>query len=212
MSGISVRRLPCTGMGRRHRRPKYVRSIVSRQTLAGCPKRLRSGDAARTEYEAVEKLAPGRMVLVLELAEALEILEGLLAGQPRLAAAHLLLAQLLLAAGETARAQVHTAKAAREGNATAEAILLHAGILVRTGALEEAERQLGRLAAVDPDSRPVAELRARILAARGKAAEAVAGLESAFAEEGADGGLPRLPRPRPPSRDPPRAARGIGKK
>ena len=114
--------------------------------------------------------------------QAVEILEGLLAGQPRLAAAHLLLAQLLLASGETARAQVHAAKAAREGDATAEAILLHAGILVRTGALEEAERQLERLAAVDPDSLPVAELRARILSGRGKAAEAVAGLESAFAD------------------------------
>ena len=48
--------------------------------------------------------------------------------------------------------------------------------------MEEAERQLGRLAAVDPDSLPVAELRARILTARGKAAEAVAGLESVFAD------------------------------
>ena len=100
--------------------------------------------------------------------QAIEILEGLLAGQPRLASAHLLLAQLLLASGETARAQGHAAKAAREGDATAEAILLHAGILVRTGAMEEAERQLGRLAAVDPDSLPVAELRARILTAPGQ--------------------------------------------
>ncbi len=114
--------------------------------------------------------------------QAIEILQGLLAGQPRLASAHLLLAQLLLASGETARAQVHAASAASEGNATAEAILLNAGILVHTGALEEAEQQLARIAAVDPDSLPIAELRARILTARGKPAEAVAGLESAFAD------------------------------
>jgi tetratricopeptide (TPR) repeat protein len=114
--------------------------------------------------------------------QAVEILERLLAGQPGLAAAHLLLAQLLLASGETARAQVHTAEAATGGDATAEAIQLHADILVRRGALEEAQRQLERLVAVDPGSLPVAELRARILAARGRGSEAAVGLEGAFAD------------------------------
>jgi tetratricopeptide (TPR) repeat protein len=113
--------------------------------------------------------------------QAVEILEGLLAGQPRLPAAHLLLAQLRLDAGETAQALVHAAEAARGDDATAPAVLLLAGILVKAGAVDEAERQLARLTAIDPDSLPIAELRARILTARGKGGEAAAALENAFA-------------------------------
>ena len=52
----------------------------------------------------------------------------------------------------------------------------------RAGDLDEAERQLDRLAKVDPDGLPVVELSARILAARGKAEEAAACLEKAFAD------------------------------
>ena len=46
-------------------------SVVDKRSPAA-PSWLRSGDVARTEYEAVEKRAPGRTVLALELAEALE--------------------------------------------------------------------------------------------------------------------------------------------
>ena len=113
MSGISVPGFLAPAWGSDTAGSKYVRSIVSRQTLASCPfrsdrvrnqrerscpsrsigegerirlawqvnirdpddcivERLGSGGAARTEYKAVEKLAPGRTILALELAEALE--------------------------------------------------------------------------------------------------------------------------------------------
>src|SRR5439155_136497 len=80
----------------------------------------------------------------------------------RLAAAHLLMARLRLASGQADLAREHAARAAGNDDATAEAVLLHAGILVRAGDLDEAERQLTRLVAADPDGLPIAELRARI--------------------------------------------------
>jgi tetratricopeptide (TPR) repeat protein len=112
--------------------------------------------------------------------QAIEILEELLAGQPRLPAAHLLLAQLHLAGGEITQAWVHAAEASRGDDATPHAILLHTSILVKAGVLDDAERQLARLTTIDPNSLPVAELRARILTARGKGAEAVACIKAAF--------------------------------
>jgi tetratricopeptide (TPR) repeat protein len=112
--------------------------------------------------------------------QAVEILEGLLAAQPGLPAAHLLLAQLQLASGAMEQARAHAAQAARGDDAPAPAVLLHAAFLVKAGAIDEAERQLARLTGIDPDSLPLAELRARILAARGKGAEAAASLEHAF--------------------------------
>jgi tetratricopeptide (TPR) repeat protein len=112
--------------------------------------------------------------------QATEILEDLLASQPRLPAAHLLLAQLRLVSGEMAQAKEHAAEAARGDDVTVFALLLYAGILIKVGAIDEADRQLARLTAIGPDNLPVAELRARILSARGRGAEAAADLENAF--------------------------------
>ena len=112
--------------------------------------------------------------------QAILILEELASEAPGATAVHELLARLHLASGQVDRARQHAARAAGEG-APPDAILLYAGILLRTRDLDGAERQLGRLVAIDPDGLPVAEMRARILTARGRGEEGAAALEKAFA-------------------------------
>src|SRR5262249_33143975 len=112
--------------------------------------------------------------------QAIVILEELASELPNAANVHELLARLQRDAGQLEPARAHAAKAAGEG-ASADAILLYASILLGEKALDEAETQLQRLVAIDPNSLAAAELRARILAARGKAGEGAAGLERAFA-------------------------------
>jgi tetratricopeptide (TPR) repeat protein len=76
--------------------------------------------------------------------------------------------------------RLHAAKAAGE-NATADAILFHSGFLLEDKKIDEAEKQLIRLIAIDPTALPTIELNARILTAKGRGDEAVAELEKAFA-------------------------------
>ena len=112
---------------------------------------------------------------------ALKILEDLSGELPNAAPVHQLIARLLLSAGQVDRARAQAAKAAESESATVESVLLYAGTLLASKEYDKAGQQLDRLAKVDPDSLPVAELRARILAAKGQSAQAAAGLESAFA-------------------------------
>ena len=118
-------------------------------------------------------------------ARAISILEGLLAELPDLAAVHEKAARLLLAAGQPSRARDHSARAAAGDQASADAILFHAGVLLALKEVDAAEHELDRLASLDPDGLPVAELRARVLAARGEGKQAAEGLERAF-EDRAD--------------------------
>jgi tetratricopeptide (TPR) repeat protein len=113
--------------------------------------------------------------------QAVRILERLAAERPRESAVHERLARLLLTSGRKAEAREHAARAAEGDGTTADAVLLYAGLLVTEKSLDEAERQLARLAALDPDGLPVVELRARIAAAKGRGAEAAEVLERAFA-------------------------------
>lgn len=112
--------------------------------------------------------------------ESILILEGLSAEVPGSLRLHDVLARVLLQDGQKEKAKDHAAKAAGEG-ASAESILLHAGFLLEDKKIDEAERQLIRLIAIDPAALPTVELNARILNAKGKGAEAVAELEKAFA-------------------------------
>jgi tetratricopeptide (TPR) repeat protein len=112
--------------------------------------------------------------------QAILILEELASEAPGATAVHELLARLRLASGQVDRARQHAARAAGEG-ASPDAILLYASILLGARDLDGAERQLDRLVAIDPDGLPVAEMRARILTARGRGEEGAAVLEKAFA-------------------------------
>lgn len=112
---------------------------------------------------------------------ALQILEQLATELPQSPAVHDALARLYLAMGKTADARGHAALAAGE-NAETDAIRLYAGILLASGDLDEAERQLARLLEIEPNSLPVAEIRARLLVARGQGQEAASVLEQACAD------------------------------
>jgi tetratricopeptide (TPR) repeat protein len=114
--------------------------------------------------------------------KAVAVLEEVLAQMPTLAKVHEEVGRLLMSLGEKAKAREHAAKAAEGDRAAPEAILLYAGILVDAKDLDGAETQLARLVKIDPDGLPVAEVKARILAARGKGAEGAAILEKAFAD------------------------------
>lgn len=63
-----------------------------------------------------------------------------------------------------------------------DAVALYAEALLRTKKLDEADAQVARLAELEPDGLRAAVLKGRVLAARGKAAEASAALEAAFHE------------------------------
>lgn len=113
-------------------------------------------------------------------ATAVAILEGLLGEMPGLAKVREQVARLLFATGDVARARDHAARAAAGAGASPDAILFYASVLLASNDVAGAEGQLERLAALEPDGLPVAELRARVLAARGKPAEGAAALEKAF--------------------------------
>ena len=112
--------------------------------------------------------------------ESIRILQALSAEVPNSARLHEVLARVLLLDGQRAQAKEHAAKAAGE-SASADAILFHASFLLEDKDVVEAEKQLIRLIAIDPTALPTIELNARILTAKGKADEAVAELEKAFA-------------------------------
>jgi tetratricopeptide (TPR) repeat protein len=112
--------------------------------------------------------------------KAVAILESLSAEIPDQAEIHGLLARLLSAMDEKDRALAHAAKAAAGDRARLEAIAYHASLLIARNDLAAAESQISRLAAIDPDGLPVSELKARLLAARGKPDEGAKVLEKAF--------------------------------
>ncbi|MFO0951433.1 MAG: tetratricopeptide repeat protein [Isosphaeraceae bacterium] len=112
--------------------------------------------------------------------EALKILEGLLTELPELAAVHDLAARLYDAEGLSDKAREHAAKATAGDQAAPESLLFHANLLVRLKDLDGAQALIDRLSKADPTSLPVAEQRARLLAARGKTAEAAQVMEKAF--------------------------------
>lgn len=112
---------------------------------------------------------------------ALQILQQLATELPQSLAVHDALARLYLAMGKPGEARGHAALAAGE-NGSADAIRLYAGILLTIGDLDEAERQLAKLLEVEPNSLPVAEIRARLLLARGQGQEAASVLEQACAD------------------------------
>jgi tetratricopeptide (TPR) repeat protein len=114
--------------------------------------------------------------------KAVAILEAVLAELPALVRVHEDAARLLASLGETGQALAHAAKAADNDRAPAAAILLYAGLLLDAKDLKGAEAQLDRLVALDPNSLPVAEIKARLLAARGQGAEGAATLEKAFGD------------------------------
>ena len=106
--------------------------------------------------------------------EAIRILESLAAQIPNSSKLHDVLARSLLATGQKSKARDHAAKAATGPDANADAILLHASLSVMEGDIAEADRQLVRLIAIDPDAMPTIELNARILHAKKDDTAAVA--------------------------------------
>jgi len=118
-------------------------------------------------------------------ARAVAILEALLKDQPGQPRVHDQLARLLSAAGEKARACGHAAKAASADGADGaapDAVLFYAALLVEKGDASAADDQLSRLTAAEARSLAAVEVRARVLAARGRAAEGAKLLEDAFAD------------------------------
>jgi tetratricopeptide (TPR) repeat protein len=194
----------CEQTGRRGEAEAMLRKVVESEPGLGWARRklalslaARRGDAAALG-EALRVIGPDprpddtpddRLVRARVYAEgtepgqrerALQILQQLATELPQSPAVHDALARLYLAMGKPADARGHAALAAGE-NGSSDAIRLYAGILLTNGDLDEAERQLARLLEVEPNSLPVAEIRARLLVARGQGQEAASVLEQACA-------------------------------
>lgn len=112
--------------------------------------------------------------------KAIATLNGSLLETPDRRDIHEKLARWLMPLGEIAAARDHAEKAAQGDQGSPEAILLYANLLLANRALDDTEKQLARLIALDPDGLPVAEFKARILSARGRTAEAASVIEDAF--------------------------------
>ena len=112
--------------------------------------------------------------------EAIQILESLASELPGSLKLHEILARLYLAANEPSKARENAMLAAGE-DATPDGILLHSSLLLDDKNFDEAEKQLIRLKAIDPEALPTIELEARLLKARGKGTEAVTLVDKAFA-------------------------------
>jgi tetratricopeptide (TPR) repeat protein len=123
--------------------------------------------------------------------KAIAILEELLAELPSLNRVHEQVGRILFAIGDSPRAREHAAKAA-DASARPDTILFYAGVLLALNDISAAEDQLHRLAAIEPDSLPVAELRAKILGVRGRPEEGAQVLEKAFSDR-ASGVAPTAP-------------------
>ena len=111
--------------------------------------------------------------------QAIEVLESLVAEIPTSARLHEVLARSYLMLGNRVKARDHAAKAAGQ-DASADAILFHASLALDDKDVAEAEKQLIRLIAIDPNAMPTVELNARIFHAKKNDAEAVALLERAY--------------------------------
>ncbi len=113
-------------------------------------------------------------------AEAIKILQAIVADSPNSTVAQFELAKLYQRDGNLAKARDHARRAASTDDAGPEPILAFAGMLLLDNQVEAAGEQLSRLEAMAPDSLPTIELRARLLNAQGKAVEAGQLLEKAF--------------------------------
>ncbi len=113
-------------------------------------------------------------------AEAIKILQSLVADAPGSTAAHFELAKLYQRDGNLTKAREHAQRAASLDDAGPDPILAYAGLLLLDKQLNAAAEQLARLEAIAPDSLPTLELKARLLHAQGKAGEAGQLLENAF--------------------------------
>lgn len=127
-------------------------------------------------------------------AEAIAILEGLVGEAANPAKLHEALARSLLASAEQARLAGdkatadadrkrgldHATKAAAGEGAPADVVLFNAVLRLQEGDLDGAQKGYDRLAKTDPKALPTAELKARILNARGDAAGAEATVRAAF--------------------------------
>jgi len=138
------------------------------------------GDAP--EDRLVRAVVYSRGPQVADRRRAIELLEGLVADLtselPVTNTARALLVELLLQDGQAARAREHAARLAPNDPGS---VALYAEALLRDGKPDQAEVQVDRLAALEPGAMRTLKLRARLLAARGRKAEAAAGLEKAFA-------------------------------
>jgi cellulose synthase operon protein C len=107
------------------------------------------------------------------------------AGDPRAREA---LARALVDPVERAKAREHASKAAEAVDAPPDAIRLAAALDLADGDLDAASRRIDRLEAIGLDDPATLELKARLLKAQGKPAEAVARLEKAFDATGSSPG------------------------
>lgn len=112
--------------------------------------------------------------------KAVEILKGLVNQNPGQNKIREQLARLQFSTNDLAGARENAAKAAAGDQGNADAILFYAGVLLAQKDVPAAEDQLNRLLVLDPEGLPVAELKARILAAKGKPEEGAKVLEKAF--------------------------------
>jgi tetratricopeptide (TPR) repeat protein len=113
-------------------------------------------------------------------AEAIKILQALVTDAPGSTLAQFELAKLYQREGNVAKAREHARRAASSDDAGPDPILAYAGLLLIDKQVDAAVEQLARLEAIAPESLPTIELRARVLHAQGKTAEAGQLLEKAF--------------------------------
>jgi tetratricopeptide (TPR) repeat protein len=112
--------------------------------------------------------------------ESIPILEKLAAEMPESAKVQESLARALLGVGEGPKARDHATRAASGAEASLDSIRLAIALDLAAKDVDAAGKHLARLEAAGPDDSATLELRARVLKAQGKAAEAVATLEKAF--------------------------------
>ena len=117
-------------------------------------------------------------------AEAVEILEKLAAEMPDNPKVREALARALLGVGERAKAREHADRAARSADSPPDAIRLAGSLDLALGDLDTASRRLDRLGSPGLDDPETLDLAARVLKARGRAAEAVALVEKSFEAAG----------------------------
>jgi tetratricopeptide (TPR) repeat protein len=98
------------------------------------------------------------------------------------------LARALTVPAERAKAREQADRAADAVDAPPEVVRLAAALDLADGDLDAASRRVARLETLGPDDPSTLELKARLLKARGKPAEAVALLEKAFDAAGASPG------------------------
>ena len=112
--------------------------------------------------------------------KAIAILQGIVKEIPTMAIAQDRLAKLLVAAGDLQTAKFHAAQALLVDQPSPDSILFLAGILINLKDFDGAQTQIDKLAAIDPEGLPLAELRGRMLVAKGQGQQAAELLEKAF--------------------------------